>query len=269
MKILERIALILFSIIVLILAVISCLVVFQVISVSDVTGFVSENLENEIVARTVIGVSIVCIILAIKSLFFPSKPKKKEELKTGVLLENQDGRLLISRDTIENLINGVVHSFPDALETQTKVLLDADNNITVFVTLMVREEAIIKQLSSNIQNKIKETIKRNTDLDVKQVNINVKNVDNEKKQNEKRPNERKLNESRIIENKTIESKPIKKENTSPKANKDVNKEENKEINKEAVQSSSKEKKVQEENTKKENLENKTEVQASENNTENQ
>ena len=40
------------------------------------------------------------------------------------------------------------------------------------------------QLSSSIQTKIKETIKRNTDLDVKQVNINVKNIDNDKDKRE-------------------------------------------------------------------------------------
>ncbi len=184
MKFLEKIALIIFSIIILVLAVVSCLVVFQVIEIADVTGFIAEYLENEIVARTVVVVSIICILLAIKSLFFPAKNKKREELKSGVLLENQDGRLLISKDTIENLVNSVVQSFPDAIDTQTKIFLDVENNITVFVTLLVKEEAIIKQLSASIQNKIKETVKRNTDLDVKQVNINVKNIENEKNKKE-------------------------------------------------------------------------------------
>ena len=180
MKFLEKLALIVFSIIILIIAVVCCLVVFQVVEFSDITNFISEQLQNETVSRVIVGVSIVCIILAIKSLFFPARRKKREEIKSGVLLENQDGRLLISKDTIENLVNSVVRSFPDAMDTQTKIFLDTENNVTVFVSLLVREEAIIKQLSSNIQNKIKETVKRNTDLDVKQVNINVKNIENDK-----------------------------------------------------------------------------------------
>lgn len=180
MKILEKIALILFSIIILVVAVVSCLVVFQVLDIAEITSFISQYLENETVARTVVIVSAICILLAIKSLFFPAKIKKREEIKSGVLLENKDGRLLISKDTIENLVNSVVHSFPDAIDAQTKIFLDTENNITVFVSLLVKEEAIIKQLSAGIQNKIKETVKRNTDLDVKQVNINVKNIENEK-----------------------------------------------------------------------------------------
>jgi len=188
MKFLERLALFLFSIIILVIAVVSCLVVFNVIELADVTSFIGEYIENETVARTVVVVSIICILLAIKSLFFPTRTKKKEEIKSGVLLENQDGRLLISKDTIENLVNSVVHSFPDAIDAQTKIFLDTENNITVFVSLLVKEEAIIKQLSAGIQNKIKETVKRNTDLDVKQVNINVKNIENEK--NKKESNKR-------------------------------------------------------------------------------
>lgn len=190
MKFLERLALFLFSIIILVIAVVSCLVVFNVIELANVTSFIGEYVENETVARTVVVVSIICILLAIKSLFFPTRAKKKEEIKSGVLLENQDGRLLISKDTIENLVNSVVHSFPDAIDAQTKIFLDTENNITVFVSLLVKEEAIIKKLSAGIQNKIKETVKRNTDLDVKQVNINVKNIENEKskKESNKREN---------------------------------------------------------------------------------
>lgn len=183
MKILERLALIIFSIIILILAVVSCLVVFDLVELEKITEYINDVIENETVARVVVISSIVCILLAIKALFFPSRIKKKEEIKSGVLLENRDGRLLISKDTIENLIISVVKSFKDAMDVQTKVLLDADNNITVFISLLVNENAVIKELSSNIQTKIKETVKRNTDLDVNQININVKNIENNKSEN--------------------------------------------------------------------------------------
>lgn len=180
MKILERIALILFSIIMLFVSIVSCLVIFNIMELKTIFNFLEDIIENQTVTRVILGFAIVSILLAIKSLFFPSKIKKKQEIKTGVLLENKDGRLLISRDTIENLVNSVVKSFTDAVDVQTKVNLDADNNITVFVSLLVKEKAIIKELSANIQNKIKETVKRSTDLDVNQININIKNIENQK-----------------------------------------------------------------------------------------
>ena len=55
--------------------------------------------------------------------------------------------------------------------------MDKDNNLTVYVNLVVRENAVIKELSTNLQNKIKDTIKKASDLEVKEVNIKVKNIE--------------------------------------------------------------------------------------------
>lgn len=178
MKILDRISLVIFSLIILILAITSCLVVFDVVELEKIYEYLESAIKNDAVSKTILIISGISILLAIKALFFSSKVKKKEEIKSGILLENKDGRLLISRDTIENLVNSVVKSFPDAMDVQTKILLDVDNNITVFVSLLVKQDSIIKELSSNIQTKIKETVKRNTDLEVNQININIKNIEN-------------------------------------------------------------------------------------------
>ena len=178
MKILDRFALIIFSIIILVLSIISCLAVFDIIELEKIVEYINDVIENKTVAKVVVISSVICILLAIKALFFSSRMKKTEEIKSGVLLENKDGRLLISKDTIENLIISVVKSFQEAKDVQTKVFLDVENNITVFISLLVNENAVIKELSSNIQSKIKETIKRNTDLEVSQININIKNINN-------------------------------------------------------------------------------------------
>ena len=137
-------------------------------------------------------------------MFFPTRTKKRQEIKTGVLLENKDGRLLISKDTIENLVSSVVKSFDDAIDVQTKVNLDANNKITVYVSLLVMENSIIKELSSNIQNKIKDTIKRSTDLEVDQVNINIKDIENNKNNAKNSQTKIKLNNVQINKNQTKE-----------------------------------------------------------------
>ena len=51
------------------------------------------------------------------------------------------------------------------------------NNVTVFVNLSVKENAVIKELSTNLQTKIKTTIKKTSDLEVKEVNIKVKDIE--------------------------------------------------------------------------------------------
>ena len=213
MKILERIALILFSIIMIIIAVTSCLVVFEIIDLKVIYRLIEELLKDDTARKVILGVSAVVILLAVKALFFPTKTKKKQELKSGVLLENKDGRLLISKDTIENLVNSVVKSFDDAEDVQTKITLDSNNKITVFVSLLVREDSIIKDLSSSIQNKIKETIKRSTDLDVNQVNINIKDIENNK--SAKNQTKIKVNNVQVNNKQTKENEAIKKANEIP------------------------------------------------------
>ena len=86
------------------------------------------------------------------------------------MLENSNGKLLITKETIENLVKGVVKGFDSAEDVTTSIELDNENNLRVFVNLTVKENAVIKELSSNLQTKIKETIKQSSDLEVKEVN---------------------------------------------------------------------------------------------------
>ncbi len=225
MKFLERLALILFSIIMIILAITSCLIVFDIVQLKTIYKLFEELLKDDIAKRVIIGSSIVTTLLAIKSLFFPTKMKKKQEIKSGVLLENKDGRLLISKDTIENLVNSVVNSFEETVDSQTKVVLDSDNNLTVFVSLLVKDNSIIKEMSSNMQNKIKETIKRNTDLDVNQVNINIRDIDSKSSgknsQTKIKINNVKVNQEKINQEKINQEKTQKEETTNNEQNQQI------------------------------------------------
>ena len=64
-------------------------------------------------------------------------------------------------------------------------LKDLDINVDIEENGKTFEEnAIIKELSTNLQTKIKTTIKRTSDLEVKEVNIKVKGIETEKMQNQ-------------------------------------------------------------------------------------
>ena len=80
------------------------------------------------------------------------------------------------KETIENLVESVAKGFKEAESITTRVELDKENNVSIFANLVVSSDAIIKELSADLQNKIKERVKMATDLDVKEVNITVKKV---------------------------------------------------------------------------------------------
>ena len=177
MKILDRIGLALFSSLMLIISIIVCLMIFGWLSVDLAHQFVVMAINDSVSSNIMLGLSIAFILLAIKCIFFDSSSKQEMDYKNGILLENSDGKLLITKDTIENLVNSVVKGFDSAENVTTRVELDNENNVTVFVNLSVKENAVIKELSTNLQTKIKTTIKKTSDLEVKEVNIKVKDIE--------------------------------------------------------------------------------------------
>ena len=176
MKILEKITLIIYSNIILILSIILSLLIFNWLDISLVENIINSLIIGETSSKILLGLSVVFILLSIKCIFFDSTSKEEIKERQGVLLQNESGKLLISKETIENLVNSVALNFQNAEDVTTRVELDSENNVKVYVNLIVNEEAIIKELSSKLQQKIKEKIKTATDLDVKEVNITVKKV---------------------------------------------------------------------------------------------
>lgn len=176
MKILEKITLIIYSNLILILSVILCLLVFGWLDINVVGNLVKNIILGNTSGNILIGVSVIFILLSLKCIFFDSTSKEQIKERQGVLLENESGKLMISKDTIENLVNTVAKEFESAQQITTKVELDKENSVMVFVNLIVNSNVVIKELSSNLQTRIKEKIKKATDLDVKEVNIKVKNI---------------------------------------------------------------------------------------------
>ena len=176
MKILEKITLIIYSNIMLILSIILCLLVFGWLDIGLVGDLIKNIIQGEVSGNVVLGISVVFILLSIKCIFFDSSSKEQIKERQGVLLENESGKLMISKETIENLVNSVVQDFESAQEVITRVELDKENNVKVYANLVVSSNAVIKELSANLQEKIKDKIKKATDLEVKEVNITVKKV---------------------------------------------------------------------------------------------
>lgn len=181
MKVLEQITLTVFSIIILILCLTLCLILFNWIDVSNIYAVIQYLKSTQTLTNISLGVSIVLMLLAVKAIFFPSYAKEKEQKSEGILLENETGKLLISIETIENLVKGVVGGFPNVKNVNCKVKLDKSvNNVVIDLNLVVASETVIKELSANLQNKIKEVIKTTTEIEVKSIDIKIKNIEAQK-----------------------------------------------------------------------------------------
>lgn len=175
MKILDRIALTVFSVVMLIISVISCLIIFRCIDITTTFIVMAHILADPTISNILVAINIIFILLAIKAIFFESSDKD-EKYNDSILLENDDGKLVITKETLVGLVNAVVAGFASVKSSQTKVYLDNENNLSITLTVETTSDTIIKELSNNLQIRIKERIKQSLDLDVKSINIRIKSI---------------------------------------------------------------------------------------------
>lgn len=178
MKFLEKLSLIFFSLIISVISIALILIMLDVIQVSVVTKTISLILKDDFSIKLTIGVAIVSLLLALKCIFFGTEPE--DDGRNGVTLENASGKLVISKESLENLIANVVKEVQGIEAISSRTILDKDNNLVVYVTTLVSKDMMIKDVSTQIQDKIKEALNKTADLEVKQVNIKVKNITNKK-----------------------------------------------------------------------------------------
>ena len=180
MKFIEKITLIIYSNIMLILSVIACLLVFGWIDIDVVQNLVKDLILYGTSSKIILGISIVFILLSLRCIFFDPTSKQDLKDKQGILLANDNGKLMISKETIEDLVQAVTKQYKMAKEVTSRVELDKENTVNIFVNLVVGSDTVIKDLSADLQDKIKTKVKETTDLEVKEVNITVKKAVQEK-----------------------------------------------------------------------------------------
>ncbi len=183
MKILEKIVLVTYSFIILALAVILSILVFGWLPVETVQKAIVLVIEGETSSVVLLVINAILALLSIKCIFFRKAEKKLRPEDQGILLQNENGKLIISKDTIENLVNTIITQFESVEGATSSITLNNENNLIINLNLTVGESVIIKELTVNVQEKIKTALRTALDLEAKEVNIKIKNYTSTKKEN--------------------------------------------------------------------------------------
>lgn len=173
MKIINRVILHLFSFIILFISAMGLMTLLRVVSLSSEYLALAGVLNNIVYRRIGIAVFILLIILSLKGLFFFGNEEKYDD---GIELENDDGRLIITKHTLKNIIDQTVKSFDNIEDSFTKIYIDENSDISVLETIYVTNDTIIKDLSNSIQIKVKEAVKKSLDVELKGIDIRVRDV---------------------------------------------------------------------------------------------
>lgn len=181
MKFFDKLGLAIFSAIVLIISITLCLIGFGWIEPSVYSILISRAYASQTGTYVLIGSCTVLALLAIKCLFFTDMTSKDDEEEgSGILLQNEDGRLLITADTLRNMVEGVITDFDEITDSITRINITKENDVIIEISIDVLRGTVIKDVTSRLQTKVKKEIKAATDLEIKYVNVKVRNTGIEK-----------------------------------------------------------------------------------------
>ena len=99
MKLLDKIGLALFSTLVLILAIVTCLMIFGWLDSDLVYNFIEAAVHGQVSSNILLVASMILILLAIKCIFFDSTSKQEVDYKNGILLENPPKKTMMKPQT--------------------------------------------------------------------------------------------------------------------------------------------------------------------------
>ena len=176
MKFLDKMILCIFSVLILLMAVISSACIFGWIDTTGLYVFVTKALADQTTCNIFLGLNVVLILFAIKGIFFESSTDEEKSVGNGIMLENDDGKLLVTKETITSIVNSVVAGIEGVKDQQSKITLDENNDLSILLTIAVSDKAVIKDLSNNIQVRVKDAIKKSLDVEVKSLDIKVKDM---------------------------------------------------------------------------------------------
>ena len=175
MKLIDKVIYFIFSTIVLAIVVIVFMGLLNIGGANHIFSFIggmpNMNFTQEQMIYIII-VGILLIIMAIKGILFQTK---LEENKDAIILENSSGKLIISRRTLENLVKDISNGVKGVENSSARVNVEKDTDLIISIDIVVKEGSI-KDITKKLQEDVKIAIKKASDLNVAEVNVNIKNI---------------------------------------------------------------------------------------------
>ena len=174
MSIFDRVILTIYTLVIALLSLIIIAFSFKLVSIQKFwTGFVL------LYGRWEAGIlGFVLLIFSIRFLLSGIKSQKHNET---IIRTNEVGSVKISLVAIENLVRKVIEDIEKIKDTNVKIQMENDD-VVIVLKLVITSDVVIPELSSELQNTVREYIETHTGITVKEVCISIDNIFNPQKQ---------------------------------------------------------------------------------------
>lgn len=173
MKLLDRLINIIFSLAIIVISVTVLLVICNHVESNYINGLINDYVWNPEYKYIVGVVSFIVLLAGLKTTIFLSDFKKKR--KIPIMVNSQNGSVQIAQETIESTAKAVACTHEEVKDVNVK-MLNKNKGIEVFMSLLVAQDTNIKEITSQIQEEVKEKIFDTTGVKVLNTDIKVKNI---------------------------------------------------------------------------------------------
>ena len=178
MRYLDRLINFIFSLVILVLAIVVIMVSAGFVGYDNVDSWIRLNIFSTANNTTTCIVAIVTLIAALKTTVFLSRMNQKK--KNTILVDTNHGKIQIAAETIENTAKTVVKDYEEIKDVQVKMVKEK-RGIKVYMALLVLPNTNIIELSAKVQDEVKEAIEDTTGVKVNNVDIKIKNITESRK----------------------------------------------------------------------------------------
>lgn len=178
MRYLDRLINFIFSLVILVLAIVVIMVSAGFVGYDNVDSWIRLNIFSTANNTTTCIVAIVTLIAALKTTVFLSRMNPKK--KNTILVDTNHGKIRIAAETIENTAKTVVKDYEEIKDVQVKMVKEK-RGIKVYMALLVLPNTNIIELSAKVQDEVKEAIEDTTGVKVNNVDIKIKNITESRK----------------------------------------------------------------------------------------
>ena len=120
-----------------------------------------------------LGVGAVFALLGLVGLF--STGDSQEGLKGGLAIKNEKGTVYITRETFESIIVGVTKGYAELRNVKVDIQMEEDG-VVANVYTMILPDTVVPTLTAKLQESIKNSIKKQTTIEIKEANVKIKGV---------------------------------------------------------------------------------------------
>ena len=170
MKVLDRLLLILVSLLLLCLAAFCVLTLINpdIVAYSDRTAAEVASFFEGIPGKILLGaIALVLFLIAVK--FLLMRPKK-DKIESFRIRQDDGGDVYISRSAIENTVRMAIANFPDIKESKAHVKI-AENGVIVSAKLAIPTGVALPELLENTKSYIKGFTEQTTGVTVLQARL--------------------------------------------------------------------------------------------------